>query len=84
MMVLHQKKVKLVNDVISRRDHDYSSVIYLTAVKLSQCRLVDENRIEKEEAKNKTAKKTATQKLHLQKKLCKDFQNFQESMNSLL
>ena len=45
MMVLHQKKVKLVNDVISRRDHDYSSVIYLTAAKLSQCRLVAENRI---------------------------------------
>ena len=65
MMILHQKKVILVNDETSRKNPGYISVIYFTAAKVAQCRLVDENRTEKEEAKKETAKKTATQKLHL-------------------
>ena len=51
MTILHQKKVRLVNDEISRRNPDSSSGIYLTAAKVAQCTLVDENRREKEEAK---------------------------------
>ena len=49
MMVLNQKKIKLVNeDTTPRRNPDPTSVIYLTTVKLAQHRQVDENRIEKE------------------------------------
>ena len=53
MMILKQNKVRLVNDEKSRRKPDYSSGIYLTASKVLQYRLVDENLIEKEEEKRK-------------------------------
>ena len=49
MMILQQKKVRLVKDEISGRNPDSSSVIYLTAAKLAKCILVAENRTEKEE-----------------------------------
>ena len=65
-MILHQKKVRLVNDETYRRKPDPSSGIYLTAAKVVRYRLMSDNRIEKEEAKNKTAKKTSTPKMHLQ------------------
>ena len=58
----------MVNDETSRGNPDYVLVIYLTAAKVAQCILVDENRIEKVEAKKKTANKTDTRKLHLQQK----------------
>ena len=49
MMVLNQKKIKLVNeDTTPRRNPDSTLVIYLTTVKVAQHRQVDENRIEKE------------------------------------
>ena len=54
------KKVILENDVTSRRNPDSSSGIYLTADKVSQCRLVYDNMREKEEAKKETAKNTDT------------------------
>ena len=56
--MLNQKKVRLVNDETSMRNPDSSSGIYLTAAKVSQFRLVAENRKEKEEEKKETAKKT--------------------------
>ena len=56
----------MVNDKTSMRNPDSSTVIYLTAAKVAQFRLVAGNRREKEEAKNESAKKTATRKLHLQ------------------
>ena len=40
MMILHQKKVRLINDVTSREKNDLSLGIYLTAAKLAQYRLV--------------------------------------------
>ena len=83
MAILNQKKVRLVNDETSTRNPDSSSVIYLTAAKVSKCRLVDENRRENEEAKKKIEKKTSTQNLHLQQKRSEDFQKFKEYMNSL-
>ena len=46
MIILHQKKARLVNDETSRRNPDSSSVIYLTADKVAQCRLVADNRRE--------------------------------------
>ena len=58
MVILNQKKVRLVNDETSMRNPNYSLGIYLNADKLSQCRLVGENRREKEEVKKETAKKT--------------------------
>ena len=51
MTILNQKKVRLLNDETSMRNPDSSSGIYLTAVKVVQCKLVAENRIENEEAK---------------------------------
>ena len=44
---------------------------------------MDDNTTEKEEAKKETAKKTLTQKLHLQKKRCEAFQKCQDSMKIL-
>ena len=58
MAILNQNKVRLVNDETSMRNPDYSLVIYLTAAKVAQCRLMAENRREKEEEKMETAKKT--------------------------
>ena len=58
MAILNQKKLRLVNDETSMRNPDYSLVIYLTAAKVAQCRLMAENRREKEEEKMETAKKT--------------------------
>ena len=40
MMILHKKKEILVNDVISRSNPDYNSVIYLNADNVAQHRLV--------------------------------------------
>ena len=47
MVILNKKKVILVNDETSMRNLDYSSRIYLTASKVAQYRLVDDNRREK-------------------------------------
>ena len=60
MMILQQKKGSLVNGKKPIRNPDSSPGIYPAAAKVAQCRLMDENRREKEEAKNKTGKKTAT------------------------
>ena len=55
MMILKQNKVKLENeDTTTRRNPDSTSGIYLTAVKVAQCRHVAENRREKEEGKKVT------------------------------
>ena len=51
MEIINQKKVRLAIDENSKRKPDSSLVIYLTAAKVAQCRLVDENRREMEEAK---------------------------------
>ena len=40
--------------------------VYLTTVKVAQCRQVDENREKKEEVKKVTVKNTATRKFHIQ------------------
>ena len=50
MLILQQDKVILINDVTSRRSLDSNPGIYPTTAKVAQCRLVDENRREKEEA----------------------------------
>ena len=81
MAIPNQKKVILVNDETSMRNPDYSLVIYLIADKVAQYRLVAENSREKEEAKHQTAKKTFTQKFHIQQKRCEAFQKCQCSMN---
>ena len=84
MMIIKQKKVKLENeDANTRRNLNSISGIYLTAVKVSQCRQVAVNRREMEEAKKITAKKTATRKVHLQLKISKAFDVCINSMNSL-
>ena len=49
MMILNHKKVILLDDVTSRKNPDYSSIIYLTAAKVVQYGLLSDNRKEKEE-----------------------------------
>ena len=51
MMILHQKNVRLIHDVTSRRKTHSNSTIYLTAAEVAWCRLVADNRREKEEGK---------------------------------
>ena len=60
--ILHQDKVRLENDVTTRNNPDSSSVEHLTAAKIAQSRLVDENMREKEDAKKETEKNTYAQK----------------------
>ena len=50
-MILHKNKVRLVNDVTSRRNPDSSSEIHLTADKVAQFRLVTE--VEKKKNKRR-------------------------------
>ena len=69
MMILKQRKVRLSNEDVAKRRIHYSTLgIHLAAVKVAQCIQVDENRKEKYEAKNLSAKKTATRNFHLQLK----------------
>ena len=66
------------DDRISTKDNPNStSVIYLTTAKVLQCRMVVENTIEKEETKNKTAKKTASLKVCIQQNKSEYFQRCQ-------
>ena len=51
MLILQKKKVILVKDKTYIRNHDSKSGIYLTAAKVEQYILVDENKREREEAK---------------------------------
>ena len=57
--------------------------IYLTAAKVAQCIQVSANRREMDEAKNITAKKTATRKILLKLKRSEAFDMCINSMNSL-
>ena len=84
MMILNQNNVKLVNeDTTYRRNPDLTSGIYLTTVKLAQCRHVADNRRENEETKNLTAKKTSIRKVHLKLKISEAFDRCINSMNSI-
>ena len=51
IMILQKKRMRLLNDVTSRRKPDLNLGIYLNAAKVAQYRLVNENSIEKEESK---------------------------------
>ena len=84
MMILKKKKVKLANeDANTRRNPDSTSGIYLTAVKVVQCRQVAASRREMEEAKKIIAKKTATRKVHTQLKIYEALDMCINSMSSL-
>ena len=83
-MIHNKKEVQLANeDTTTRRNPDSTSGIYLTNVKVAQCRQVFDNRIEKEEAKKVTANKTSKRKVHLQLKISEDFHLWINSMNIL-
>ena len=84
MMILNKKKVKLANEDANTRRNPYStSVIYLTAVKVAQCRQVAENRREMVEEKKIAAKKTSTRKVHPQLNRYEDFDRCINSTKSL-
>ena len=80
MEILHQKKARFVNDETTRKNPDSGSVIYITTSKVAQCRLVAENRREKEEAKKVTSKKISTIKVYLQ---LKRYGTFDRCINSI-
>ena len=44
MMILQHKKIRLDNDVTTRKNPDSSSGMYLTDGKIEKCILVDEKR----------------------------------------
>ena len=44
MTILNQKKVRLVNDETSMKNPDYRTGIYITAAKVGQCTLVNDNK----------------------------------------
>ena len=48
MVILNQKKARLVNDVTSSKNHDYTLGIYLTDGKVTKCIMVAGNSTEKE------------------------------------
>ena len=84
MMIHHQKKVKLgYEDANTRINLNSTSGIYLTAAKVAQFIQVAANRREMDEAKNITAKKTATGKIILQLKRSEAFDMCINSINSL-
>ena len=84
MTIHQQKKVKLADeDANTRINLNSTSGIYLTSAKVAQCRHVATNRREMDEAKNITAKKTATRKVLLQLKRSGAFDMCIKSMNSL-
>ena len=84
MMKINQRKVKLANeDTTTRRKPDSTSGIYLTTIKVSQCRQGAENRRKKEEAKKVTEKKAYTRKVHIQLKRPEDFYTCINYMDSL-
>ena len=84
MTTLKRNKVKLVNkDSNTWRNPDSTLGIYLTSVKVVQCRQVAANRREMEEAKNITSKKTATRKVHFHLKRSEDFDRCINSINSV-
>ena len=56
---MQKNKVILENDVTTRRNPNSILLIYHTADKLAQFRLVDENKREEEEAKKETENKTS-------------------------
>ena len=83
-MIHQQKNLKLADeDANTRINLNSTSGIYLTAAKFAQCRQVATNRREMDEAKNITAKKTATRKVLLQVNRSEAFDMCINSMNSL-
>ena len=80
--MLHKNNTILIHDETSTRNSDPGSGIYLTADKVLQCRLVDKNSIEREEAKKETDK-TSTRKLHLQQNRSEASQKCQDSMDRI-
>ena len=81
MMIHQKKKLKLADkDANTRINLNSTSGIYLTAAKVAQCRQVAVNRREMDEAKNITAKKTATRKVLLQ---LKRYEAFDMCINSM-
>ena len=84
MMIHQQRKIKLWDkDASTRINLISTSGIYLIAAKVAQCRQVAANRREIDEAKNITAKKTATRKFLLRVKRSEAFDMCINSMNSL-
>ena len=52
MEILQKKKVIVENDIFNRKNSDSIPGIYFTAAKVAQCRLLANNRREKQEKKN--------------------------------
>ena len=81
-----QKKTRLVNyeeDIGTRMNPYSTSGICLTAEKIVQCRMVTDNRIEKEEEKKETTKNMVVREVCLQHKQSKSFDQCQDCMGNI-
>ena len=72
-----------VSNMTTRMNSDSTSGIYLTAVKVSQWIMADENKRKNDETKKETGNKTAARKACLQQKRYKTFQKYQDCLYSL-
>ena len=68
MTILNQKRVILVNDETSMGNPNSNTGIYITAAKVAQNGLVDDNKREKEETKKENSKKDSHPKVAYSKK----------------
>ena len=84
MMIIKEREVKLANEyTTTRRNPDLNSGIYLTTVKVAQCRQVADNSTEKLEGGKLTENNTATRKVYIQLNRSGDFDKYINPMNSL-
>ena len=82
MIIMQRIKVRLDNDVTTRKNPDLISGIQPNASKVAQYRLTSDNTREKEE-KKETSNKTSTWKLCLQKNKYETFQKCQDYINNV-
>ena len=75
MTVLHQKTVRLVNDETFMMKPDSNPVIYFTAAKVVQFRMVADNRKRTEEAKSKHQRRQSPKSFFFNKIDLKIFRN---------
>ena len=82
---MKQNQIRLVNydeDITTINNSTLDSGIHLDPVKVTQCRMVNDNRRQKEEVKKETEKKITTEKVCIQHKCTKTFQRYQDCIDN--
>ena len=73
-----------VSDMTTRNNPNSASVIYLTNIKVAQCRMLAENRRGKQQAKKEAAKNAAARKACLQQNRSGAFNKIKNCMDNIL